>query len=131
MDTATATIDATVEIVPAPIIPTLTVGKSTKAYIASVNDTVHLFGRDRTQEGKERKGITHVILRGRAPSVELSAQLGQEGFTIPAEPDRIFGGQSLLLALQGQAIRGFIIPQRLRKSILTSIAKHGGIDLEG
>jgi len=129
MSTATAPISS-IEIVPAPIAPTLTVGKSSKAFVESVNSTVHLFGRDRTQKGKERKGITHVLIQGRKPSDALASQLQAEGFGVSVEVDRVLGGQSLLLALQGQPVKGFVIPQRLRKSILSAIAKNGGVDLD-
>lgn len=117
-------------IVPAPVAPSLTVGKSRKAFIESVNPTVHLFGRDRTQKGRERKGVTHVLIQGRAPSLDLSRMLSEEGFSTSVEPDRVLGGQSLLLSLQGQPVKGWTMPNRLRKSILAAIARNGGVDLE-
>ena len=129
MTTATP-ITVDVEIVSAPSIPTLTVGKSVKLYRDSINDTVHLFGRLHTNKGKERAGITHVLIQGRKPSESLANQLQAEGFGVSVEVDRVLGGQSLLLALQGQPIKGFTIPQRLRKSILAAIAKNGGVDLD-
>jgi hypothetical protein len=124
-----STVDTTVTVEVVPATPTLVVGKSAKLYRDSINETVHLFGRLHTNKGKERAGITHVLIQGRKPSESLSNQLQAEGFGLSIEPDRVLSGQSLLLALQGQAVKGWVMPNRLRKSILSAIAKNGGVDM--
>lgn len=127
----------TVEIVPAPSIPThhrITgkKGDTIRPILEVVCGDVRLLGRIDTKKESHRAGVVSVYIPAKLPSEKKLAELAVAGDFAEIRKlckveDRLLSGQALLLSLQGVAVKGWKMPISMRKEILAAIKRNGDL----